>query len=523
MLAFMPLLLMLVIQADSSGPIPWNLAEENGKQTQLAVKFCNRYLAGWLEHADPRSGLIPRNLKQDAFWNAKDSAADNYPFMVLTCEITGKATLRNTMEMMLQRERAVTSRLDSLPDDFLFKTQTFRTPEYKVDDLIFGAAEYAKDGLIPITEWMGPSLWLDRMETMIHDMWKYASYDSPAGKIPTRNVEVVGDLLQAMSRLYWLSGKEEYREWVFRLADVYLLNEKITEWERLQLDDHGCEIIGGLSEAYLIASKTDPQRWESYRHRMQAIIDRVRSIGRNGDGLFYNVVNAQTGQVLSEELTDNWGYTYNAFLTVAEIDGIEEFRAPVSQTLSNIGKYKDYKWEGGGADGYADSVEGCINLLNRLPSETASQWVDESMSILLSKQRHDGIIEGWHGDGNSARTTLMWALMKTQGVSLAPWCEDLAVGAVRYASSTVCLSVRTEWPWSGTIRFDRPRHKEYFHMPWDYPRLNQFPEWFTAERDRKYRVEIEGQDAVEVKGSDLWNYPVEIPADTTFRMVVTGL
>ncbi len=523
MLSFLPLVLVFMIQPDTPGPLPWNLAEENGKQTQLAVKFCNHFVSGWLTHADPKSGLIPRNLKTDAFWNARDSAADNYPFMVLTCEVTGNTVLKKIMETMLRSERAVTSRLDTLPDDFLFKTQTFRTPEYKVDDLIFGAAEYAKDGLIPITEWMGPSPWLERMEEMIHDIWKYASYDSPAGKIPTRNVEVVGDLLQAMSRLYWLTGKEEYRDWVFCLADVYLLNEKITEWERLQLDDHGCEVIGGLAEAYYLASKKDPQRWESYRPRMQAIIDRVRMIGRNEDGLFFNVVNALTGQPLSEELTDNWGYTYNAFLTVAEIDGIEEFRAPVRQALTNIGKYKDYKWENGGADGYADSIEGCINLLNRLPNESASHWVDESMSILLSKQRHDGIIEGWHGDGNSARTTLMWVLMKTQGVSLAPWREDLSVGAAQHGPGKVCLSIRTEWPWFGTIRFDRPRHKEYFHMPSDYPRLNQFPEWFTTERDRKYRVEIEGQPASEVKGSELWNYPAEIPADTTFRMIVTGL
>lgn len=522
MYALIPLLLALALQA-SADPDPWKQAEENGKQTQKAVMFCNHFVSGWLTHADPVSGLIPRNLKTDAFWNAKDSAADNYPFMVLSCAITGHPVLMTTMRTMLEKERALTSRLDSLPDDFLFKTQAFRTSDYKLDDLIFGAAEYAKDGLIPVTEWMGPSPWLERMEEMIHDIWKHASYDSPAGKIPAKNVEVVGDLLQTMSRLYWMTGKEEYREWAFQLADCYLLNDNIPEWERLQLDDHGCEIIGGLSEVYLIASKTDSQRWISYRPKIHAIIDRVARVGRNADGLFYNVVNARTGQALSEELTDNWGYTYNAFLTVAQIDGIDEFRDPVRKALDNILSYTNYKWENGGADGYADSIEGCINLLNRLPNEKALRWVDESMAILLSKQRHDGIIEGWHGDGNSARTTLMWALMKTQGVAPSPWREDLVAGAVRDTSGSLCLWIQTEWPWSGTIRFDRPRHKEYLHMPWDYPRLNQFPEWFTVERDRQYRITVEGQPPVVVKGSDLWQYPLEIPANATIRMTVTGL
>jgi hypothetical protein len=33
----------------------------------------------------------------------------------------------------------------------------------------------------------------------------------------------------------------------------------------------------------------------------------------------------------------------------------------------------------------------------------------------------------------------------------------------------------------------------YFHLPVDYPRLNQFPEWFKVEKEQKYLVQIEGK------------------------------
>ena len=47
----------------------------------------------------------------------------------------------------------------------------------------------------------------------------------------------------------------------------------------------------------------------------------------------------------------------------------------------------------------------------------------------------------------------------------------------------------------GKIRFDIPRHSEYFKMPDDYLRLNQFPEWFTVAEEAQYTVDGEGKPA----------------------------
>jgi hypothetical protein len=108
---------------------------------------------------------------------------------------------------------------------------------------------------------------------------------------------------------------------------------------------------------------------------------------------------------------------------------------------------------------------------------------------LLAKQRDTGIVEGWHGDGNFARTALMVALWKSQGAHVHPWRADLRLGAARDADGGVRFQIEADWPWQGTLRFDVPRHAEWLRLPVDYPRLNQFPEWFTVPADAAFATE----------------------------------
>lgn len=503
-------------QADS-----WQQAEENARLSQKVVRFSNRYAFGWLTYADPTSGLFPRNLTRDAFWNAQDCAADNYPFMVLTAFMTDNYYLKQNARHILQQEQRLCNRLDSLPDDFLFATQAFRHEQPDVDRIIFGAAEYCKDGLIPITEWLGPSEWLDRMQQMIADIWKHAKYDSPAGKIPSTNVEVNGDLLQTIGRLYWMTGDDQYKQWCFRLADHYLLHDSLIKKDSLRLGDHGCEILGGLSEAYLIAAHQDPDRRQRYKPEMYAVLDNILKYGVNEDGFMYNVYNPRTGEVVNKDLSDGWGYVYNAFLTVAMVDGENLYRDAVAKALSNLHKYMTYPWEKGSADDLADPLESAINLIARVPTDAAVKWIDTRINTLFERQRDDGIAEGWHGDGNLTRTCLMYGLWKTQGITVAPWREDIRLGAVREVDGSIRIWLETGSPWKGHLRFDRPRHKDYFHMPLDYPRINQWPEWFTVNSSGRYKVTREGAATETVSGKDLLNYPVTRDADKPIKLIVT--
>ncbi len=499
----------------------WAVAEENGKQSQRMVEFCTAYVRGWLRHADPKSGLLPRTVRQggERYWNAKDCAADNLPFLALTAEVTDDYYARRAARHMLAQEQHLCNRLGPLPDDFDFTTQSFREREINSGRLIFGASEYCKDGLMPISEWIGPSPWLDRMQELIHGIWERAAVETPVGMIPSTNIEVNGDLMETLSRLYWLTGDESYKRWCFRLMDYYFLHEPLLNQDRLPLRDHGCEIIAGLSEAYLIAAREDRDRWMKYKPQMHALLDTILERGANKDGLMYDWVNLKSGET-SDRLSDSWGYVYNAFLTVGQADGEDRYRQVVQHALTNLHKYRGHPWEGRSVDGYADSIEGAVNLLNRVSVESAFEWVDSEIQFILNSQRHDGIVEGWHGDGNSARTMLMVALWKTQGVTLSPWREDLQLGAVRGDNGSISISLKTELPWVGFLRFDRPRHRQYFHMPIDYARINQFPEWFTVELGETYEVRSPGGEATLVEGKKLLNYPVTLDTNGSLQLSI---
>jgi len=467
----------------------WQQADRNGELARKTFVHCRDYVRGWLANADPQTGLIPRNLTRDFYWNAKDAAADNYPFMVLTSAVLDRDLFYGRMLKMLWTEKRLTSRVGPLPDDFCFDTQSFCHEKIDMKKIIFGASEYMKDGLLPLTEWLGPSPWRDRMIELMDGILDHAAIETPVGVLPAIDHEVGGEMMQTLSRLYWLTRDERYRTFAFRYADYFLLHALPTKQPRLSLDDHGCEVIGGLSEVYFLAAETDQKRHKKYKKPMYEMLDRILKIGRNENGLFYMTIDPVNGKVLRDELTDNWGYDYNAFLTVAQVDSYQPYRDAVRFALEHVHNETGYPWEGDSADGYADSIESGINLLNRIPVESGFQWVEHEIQHLLAKQQDDGVIAGWHGDGNYTRTAIMYALWKTQGCRIEPWRADVSFGAVQQ-DGELYLTIHSRWPWKGKIIFDRPRHRDYFHLPVDYARLNQFPEWFTVDVNSTYKLTL---------------------------------
>lgn len=451
------------------------------------------FVKAWMNHCDKNTGLIPTNLTNSSdIWEAHNSAADNYAFMVLTTWLLDKNMYEGKMTDMLHTERKLTSRINSLPDIWSFSKNGFRDETVNMDRIVFGASEYVKDGLIPINELIGISPWHSRMMEMVDDLaerFSVLKYEDNPQRARGWIEEVNGDWLQSLVRIYWQTGKGKYLEWAEKIGDYYLLGGRdLTQVEYLRIRDHGCEIIGGLSELYVTLSFTNPTKKEKYKPSYYKLLDLVLEKGRNVDGLFYNAINPKTGDIVDKNVVDNWGYIFNAYYSVWMTDKTERYREAVLKGVSMLnGKYRNYPWEGKSHDGYADALESGINLYNREPSENLKSWIDSEMQVMFAKQQPDGLIEGWHGDGNFARTAIMYALWKTQGAQVQPWRNDVLLGAEKTSKGVYFLLCAND-PWSGKLIFDAQRHKTILHLPVDYPRINQFPEWFTAEEGKMYKL-----------------------------------
>ncbi len=464
--------------------------ERNGLQARRAWHQSLRFVQGWLTKVDPPSGLIPENLTSGIDrWNGRNNAADNYPFMVLTAALTDRMLFDGPLLEMLRTEQRLTSRVDRLGDSYRFSTRDFEYDTVDINRLIFDNSEYVKDGLMPLTEWLGPSPWSERMSGIIDDIWKHAPVETPAGNIPSDNSEVNGEMMQVTARYFWMTGQRKYLDLAERIADWYLLGTRhpTRDSDILRLRDHGCELISGLTEVYFACAHADKPKAEQYREPLHAILECILKFGVDERGMIHNAINPQNGAIVHGGLSDCWGYDYNGFYTVYMVDGTVRYRDAVRHALSNLNHYRGYAWEGSSHDGYADSIESAINLYNREPVEAAAEWIDSQMRIMLAMQQEDGIIGGWHGDGNFARTAILFALWKQQGVTAQPWRADLRLGAV-CENGLLTIQLGADQPWKGRLLFDQPRHRTVMHMPLDYPRINQFPEWFTVDKEATYQV-----------------------------------
>ena len=350
------------------------------------------------------------------------------------------------------------------------------------DHLIFAASEYVKDGLIAIVEVAGKdNPWFERMQAIEDDIWKHADIPTPYGPIPTKNLEANGEQLQALTRLYTATGDKEYLLWAERLADYYLLSG---DFLPTRLRDHGCEIIGGLGLLLAVESTHHPDKAAQYRPHIRKMLDQILARGTNEDGLMFNTIDGKG------RLSDGWGYNYVTYLCYDMAVGKPVYRERVESTLRHLAKpaYRNYPWEGSSIDGFADSVEGGLYLMNRLPVPEALAWADHEVAqnIVYTDQK-DHLWGTMKLQSNGVRTVLQHALMHTRGTIARPWRQDLHLGACETDAGLVVV-MKADHAWSGILVIDKPRHRLDMGFRKDWPRMNTMPEWFTADPEKNYIV-----------------------------------
>ncbi len=503
-------------------------AARNGRQATRALVVSNRVMHAWLARQDATTGLLPHRgtfngSQPDPSWVVANTAADLYPFMVMAARLTEPAVYHGAMLDILRQETLLTTRVGRLSDD-VQRNGTFVRAAPDLDAIIFGSSEYMKDGLIPLTELFGDTPWYHRMRGIATDLVANAPYATSRGTLPAQTTEVNGNMLQVLSRLYFKTGDATYLTQVLAIADFYFLDMLPTtnylpadRWDvatrtplttRFVLSDHGNEIVGGLSEAFVLATHVRPDKAAQYRPAFVKMIDRLLDVGRTPDGVWHHDIDIVTGQPLTDRHAHCWGYMFNAVYTAWMTTGEPRFRDAVQRALATVTRTPTYLFDETppvawwSANSYSDAIESAIVLMNRIPTPGLPDQIDAATSKMLDVVRPDGIVEDWHGDGNTIRTGLMYVMWKTQGARLEPWTRQVHVGAERDGTS-VLLSVAAEQAWTGHLRLDHPRHRDHLHLPINYPRLNEWPEWFTVDHDRRYEVRIDGADPVQRLGAEL--------------------
>ncbi|MBS1829836.1 MAG: hypothetical protein JST93_31340 [Acidobacteria bacterium] len=516
-------------------------ASHNAKLASEAYSRSGRVLHAWLNLADPTTGLLPR-MENNPNWVVRDSAADLYPFMVIASHFTEPYLYRTSMLHILRQEMLLTRRLGHLSDDLQPGNKGWVRPNLDIDEVIFGSSEYMKDGLLPITEILGETPWYWRMRDIANDMVGKSPYTWNGAKLPAQTAEINGNALQVLARMSWKTRDPRYISQLLHIADFYFLHQLAAtnylpahEWD-IKTDqpkrgvfvfsDHGNEIVGGLTEAFLFAKALRPEKATQWEPALKKLLDRVLETGRNKDSVWVHSVDVATGKVVDARHAHCWGYMFNAIYTGYLLTGEERYRTAVQQAMDSVARNPHYlfdeqgagrKW---GSNAYSDSIEGALVLLNRIPHPALEKALDEAIVKFYSRQRDNGIIEYWYGDGNFIRTAIMFAFYKTQGTFLAPYDPRVQLGAVRDGQS-VNLLIQADAPWQGQLRFDIPRHREHWNMASNYPRLNEWPEWFTVEPGQTYNVSINNQPPKQYFGFELrTGLPLTIPAGqrTTIRV-----
>jgi hypothetical protein len=483
---------------ETAPPLPTDPLERSAEIAGFTISKVQRWLHQVaLKKIEPDTGLY----HPDGRFNYQDAWADCYPFLVWAAWLTDTEALNGPVRGALHAE------IKHCAKGF------FTDPKNT-----FGGSEYVKDGLIAIVEITGKDEWFERMKGIEEDIWEHARVDTPLGKIPSTNIEVNGEQLQALARLHTMTGEEKFLVWAQRLADYYLGNE---DFVPKRLRDHGCEIIGGLGLLLGVESEVAPEKAKERLPRLKKMFDEILARGCNEDGIMYNTLGAKGGR-----LSDGWGYNYVGFLCYDMVASQPVYREHIVQTLRNLAKpkYKNYPWEGRSIDGYADSIEGGLYIMNRLPIAEGLAWADREVAANIVYRHAPHRLWGTMKlQSNGVRTAIIHALMHTRGTIARPWQQGLKLGAID-ADDGIEIILKSDRPYQGTLVFDIPRHRQYMGFEKDWPRMNTVPEWFTVQPDEKHMYTVKGAAGEETTvhtGKALHaGLPVRLDAGDSVRLTV---
>ena len=509
----------------AAGDLP-GVARLNAVLSTEAFTRAAQVTVRWLDRRDGPSGMFPHTLRpKDRYFSYGDVGADLYPFLA----IATRQLVQDRYPEILDALAAERRLSPGFPRDRLLDTLDVRDRDEH--DQMLADVEYMKDGLLPLIELLGPDPWRGRIDEVMDAVLTASSVPTSRGMVPSDAAEVNGSMLQVLARLSWLDDDPRLVEMGRRIASVYLddvmpitadipperwdfeTNQAVGE-ATLHLGDHGDEIVSGLIEWERVEARLGLPEQAAHQDAINRMLVRLLNVGRSSSGLWFDGIRFPTGRVQDRTLNDNWGYLGQAYLdqagllrlvadqdevTMARATRFEEATRDMLRATSGV---RFHKWENGDMDGYADTLESALYLLRYLDDPAAVRWVDEQIGVLYGFQRDSGAVTDENIDGNYIRTTMLYGRWLTQSTRVEPWQPTIGLGAV---SDGDCLQVHLHaaQPWAGRLLFDTPRHRDNLGLPLDYPRLNQWQQWWTVEPGQRYAVALPDGSGTDLNGDQL--------------------
>lgn len=485
-----------------------DLVGEATANAELAADAIARAMAvhdAWMFRRHPETKLFPQSPERAEF-TYRNVGADFFCFQLLIAMYTGRDTI-GALKESLASERALCGP-GALCGAIDWKTGE-RLPR-SFNARVFSTSEYIKDGLISLYDREGDADVMARMVELADAIVRSSREKSRFGPIPSRDSEVNGDVLQALSRLAFAADNPKYADLAGRLGDAvvgqmlrhtggvpvkrYNYASDTHPRDVVQIRDHGNETAVGLSEVYALAvAKSAEPIWARRAGRWAAPIAKMyRTIltkGVNKDGLLVNQIDDRTLEPIDSGACDNWGYMFSGailFTQAAEQHGkvpewqIESILAAVDRISLAVTKTDNLPWEGTHQDGFADTIESAIYVAAQRPGirRQLLDWCDTQITHLFRFQRPDGFVSDDYLDGNFIRTAMLYAEMRSGGFRLYPWKAGAGVGLAGAEGAEPVLVVRAGPDgFRGRLLADHRRHRDYMRLPWDWPLLNSWPEW----------------------------------------------
>jgi hypothetical protein len=320
-----------------------------------------------------------------------------------------------------------------------------------------------------------------------------------------------------------MTGEKKYLDWAHRLADYYLLPGGFVP---TRLSDHGCEIIGGLGLLFAVDSTECPEKCRQYRPHMETMFDAILRRGTNSDGIIIGALQDTEGPHDDVTTRDGWGYDFIGFLDYDLALGTRRYHEAIRRPMTNLLKprYEKFNWDHNSRDNIADSVEGGLYLLYRIPVTEAFVWADREIATVLVDHTDRSRLWDTHKlEANTVRTVLIHTMLHTRNTITRPWQQGLQLGAAPCGDG-ICLFMKSDGPYEGSLQFDVPRHRLTMGFRQDWPRMNAVPEWFAVEPDEAHRYHVQyvdGPAAEQVSGKSLSEgLPVQLEPGRPLRLIV---